>query len=128
MQFARRHWPALIVAAFIPLLLASPIAARPAEASGCPSSTFCLWQNSNQGGAWRSIAANVTDFEFNGSFNNQASSLANGTATGMCAWTGAHRTGLRLFVGSGHHFRDLSQDIAPDGVSWNDRISSAGRC
>jgi peptidase inhibitor family I36 len=125
-----RHlrWLPMLVAAIVPLLLTTASTPKVARAAGsCSSAQFCLWHDSNQGGSFRGLNAsgsytNLTDF------NDQASSLANGTATTICVFVDNNGRGPELAVGSGHHFRDLSKDIATDGGTWNDRISSVGPC
>ncbi len=119
---------AMAVAAVCPLLVVGLANATTAEAGSCPSNTFCLWHDSNGNGSMQPVTTlntvNMTDV----GFNDVASSLHNNLNTTICVFIDIDRGGPELAVGPGHHFSNLSFDIASDGKSWNDRISSTGAC
>jgi hypothetical protein len=93
---------------------------------------FCLWQHKawapSTEGSGESQCFDPGNHNIKSELNNRVSALRNRTRTTLCAFDGAGQQGPQLPVGSGSHFADLSKDTAPDGRSWDNRISSIGYC
>lgn len=109
--------------------LAGSAAATPAERAP-RAAKFCLYENRdfNFWSSGSSSCYNAGTHNLTQPLDNDASSMENNTATTLCAFTGKDRGGHQIAVGSQHYFKNLSYDTAPDGGSWNDRISSIGKC
>jgi hypothetical protein len=110
----------MLVMLAIPLALAGPASAQPA-----PEGQFCVWQHSSFGGESECFPPGNHNLS---SLDNRVSSLQNNTGTTLCAFQLPGQGGFQLPVGGNNYFRNLALDTAPDGGSWNDRISSIGYC
>lgn len=114
----------VLAALTVPLTLTSPAFADSNSMSS--HGKFCVYQHANFGG--NSQCFYPGKYNIKSALDNRVSSLRNNTATTLCAYQLDNQRGYKLPVGSHHYFRNLSYDTAPDGRSWNDRISSIGYC
>jgi hypothetical protein len=86
---------------------------------------ICVYQHKNFGGNKECYLAGKHNL---GDLDNRVSSLKNKTGTTLCVFQLKNQKGYQFAVGGDNYFRNLSKDTAPDGRSWNDRISSIGPC
>lgn len=95
--------------------------------SNCEANHFCLYQHSNFGG-W-AIQRYECGEVMLGSRANAASSLYN-AQNGFSAyfWDTGPEPDVRGALGPNRYLRNLAQDTAPDGDSWNDRIDKYKAC
>lgn len=115
----------LLMAGTATVLLPAP----QAQAATVPCSTvdaIVLYTDSGFSGRLQCLDAGGGNL--NSTLNDKASSIVSWLPTTICVYDGPNRTGYSMAVGPGHYFRNLSKDGAPDGRSWNDRISSVGPC
>ncbi|GHC69723.1 peptidase inhibitor family I36 protein [Streptomyces flavofungini] len=124
---------AAAVGAALTVAVAVPSAAQGAGGSardaGARADKFCVYQHTTfnyWGGIKECFYAG--SYNIKSSLDNRASSVKNNTATTMCAYQLKDQGGLKLRVGAGHYFKDLSKDLADDDRSWDNRISSVGKC
>lgn len=89
---------------------------------------FCVYENRNFNRWGGDEQCSSPPYNVDLSLNDKVSSIKNKTHTTWCVFVDADRGGYSLPVGGGSQFRDLALDTAPDGSSWNDRISSVGQC
>ncbi|MFD9859306.1 peptidase inhibitor family I36 protein [Streptomyces alboflavus] len=128
MRTTRTFLISTATAAAAALALAVPTAASGAE-SDTRGEKLCVYQNTNFnffGGIEQCFYPGSHNIKAN--LDNKASSVDNETSTTMCAYQLKNQKGLKLRIGSGHYFKDLSKDIADDDRSWDNRISSVGKC
>jgi peptidase inhibitor family I36 len=102
----------------------------PLVGSAMAADGFCVYENRDLNGwpPWGASQCFTSAGNVKPELNDMASSLKNNTHTMWCAFVDADQGGYSLPVGAGSHFSDLARDTAPDGNSWNDRISSVGAC
>lgn len=123
----------------LPLTLSGPALADTTNSLTTSASTqssfisdtgFCLFQydHENTFGGDSQCFNDSGKHDIKPSLDNRVSSIRNDLHTTMCAYQDKGQKGYKLPVGAGSHFADLARDTAPDGRSWNDRISSVGPC
>jgi hypothetical protein len=110
---------ATLVALVAPLALAVP-------ASADHGTQLCLFQHRDFEGDWQ--CSSPGPFNIVPYLDDQVSSLWNNTDTTLCAFEHPDQGGYQLPVGPDRYFKNLAWDTAPDGNSWNDRISSVVYC
>lgn len=93
----------------------------PARAAG----TLCVYQHSSGRGSIQCTDANGT-LSLGPRLDNQVSSVYNDLGVSMCLYDDLGHGGYALPILPHSHYANLALNTAPDGRSWNDRISSIG--
>jgi Peptidase inhibitor family I36 len=105
------------------------LGASPASAGAPPpnSGQVCIYEHEHWGGASRcwSEAALSARVELGGTgWNDKASSISNQTGKTICFYVGSRGNDGYEALGAGHWLEYLTRNPAPNGGSWNDKITS----
>jgi len=94
--------------------------------SGCPDHHYCIYQHREFGG-WG--LAYYYCGTYTVSYRNATSSMHNAqNSPSAFFWDIDPSPDVQGALGAGGYLRDLAQDTAPDGRSWNDRIDRVRPC
>lgn len=87
--------------------------------SGCADGMFCVYQHAGFGG-WVVSYGSCQRISIPGNAASSMHNAQNGASARF--WDIRPHPDLQGALGANQYLRDLSQDTAPDGGSWNDRI------